>query len=951
MNSWSEPENGQSVDETGSSHERECPRCGESLYRIPRRDIDLLMSMFVSVRRYRCESVDCGWEGTIRDTKHPLKKRIHIEPSSRKDSIGESQDISSARINDIPIDLPVATDNPTTILLVENNPSEARLILETLGSAGESPFRVEWVTQLSDALERLGRGGIEIVLLGLVLPDDLGSEAFNQLSRAAPNSPILVLGSRRDEEISPQEVHHGEQALSDKDPLDKHPLLTRILQFILEIRQKNPNPALSDTETIFRAMSDSSPLGIFVSDKQGRCIYTNAAYLGLSGLTSEQTLGTNWSMSIHPEDRQKALSEWKNAMKGDEKLKSEFRFLRKDGSVVWTRLNRAPLAAIPAHDGKNVLGHVQTVEDITERKSAELLLQGLEERLFEEKERAKVTLDSIGDAVLTTGLTNNVTYMNVVAEAMTGWSREDALNRPLQEVFNIIDGTTRQAATNPAQRAIDENRTINLGTNCVLIHRDGSESAIEDSTAPIHNRDGQVSGAVIVFHDVSELRGITLKMSRLAHHDFLTGLPNRMLLTERLSQAIVRARRNQKQVALLFLDLDHFKNINDSLGHAIGDQLLRSVADRLSECVRTTDTVSRQGGDEFVILLAEIEHPQDAAQVAGRLITAFSEPHFIGIHEYHATLSIGISIYPDDDTNVDIILQNADTAMYHAKSSGRNNYQFFRADMNSRAVRRLSIESSLYRALKQGEFLLYYQPKIDLASDSMTGAEALIRWQNPDLGLVYPGDFVPIAEECGLIVPIGQWVLRQACLQTRIWLDAGLSAVPVSVNISPSEFRHKNFLDSVLKTLKETGLPPHYLELELTEGILMHDTRDSLLALKTLKTMGVKLAIDDFGTGYSSLSYLKRFPIHTLKIDQSFVRDIATDEDDATIISAVIGMGRNLKHQVIAEGVETREQLAFLRTQRCDGGQGFYFSYPLSAEDFEVLLLTGKDDLTKSGLD
>jgi diguanylate cyclase (GGDEF)-like protein len=498
---------------------------------------------------------------------------------------------------------------------------------------------------------------------------------------------------------------------------------------------------------------------------------------------------------------------------------------------------------------------------------------------------------------------------------------------------------------NPALHAIRANRNVGLVTNCVLVRRDGFESAIEDSAAPIHNRDGQTSGAVIVFHDVSEARAMALKMSHLAQHDFLTGLPNRMLLTERLSQAIGLAHRHHKQVALLFLDLDYFKNVNDSLGHAIGDQLLQSVAERLASNVRATDTVCRQGGDEFVILLAEIEQPQDAAIIAEKLLAAFVESHLVGGQELHITLSIGISVYPDDGLDLDAILQNADTAMYHAKADGRNNFQFFRSDMNTRAVRRLLIEGNMRRALKQNEFLLHYQPQIDLASGVITGSEALVRWQDPELGLIPPGQFIPVAEESGLIVPIGRWVLREACRQVRAWQDAGLRTVPVAVNISAVEFRHKDFLDGLVTILKETGLTSDYLELELTESILMHDVEASMTTLDALKAMGIKLAIDDFGTGYSSLSYLKRFPIDTLKIDQSFVRDIATDVDDATIVSAVIGMGRNLNHRVIAEGVETHEQFTFLSTRQCPEGQGFLFGKPVVADEFARLLVAGRVDL------
>jgi len=820
---------------------------------------------------------------------------------------------------------------PTTVLLIEDDPADARLIQDALAGTDNSLFRVEWVTRLSDALKRLGSEGYEVVLLDLSLPDSQGLEAFDQVFQAAPDSLILVLSGLTDEETALQAMERGAHDYFAKGHVDAH-WLPRALRYVIE--RKATRGALQSSEARFRAMSDASPLGIFVSDAAGSCVYTNAAYQTISGLSLEQALGTNWSMAIHPEDRERVLAEWRVAARDQAPFQTEFRFLQGDESIVWTRVNSAAM-----HDGKKSFGLVQTVEDISERKSAEFVLRVAEEALFMEKERAQVTLNSIGDAVLTTDLLGNVGYLNLVAEAMTGWSCEEALGRPIAEVFTILDGTTRQAAANPMLLAMAENESVELGSDCVLVRRDGFESAIEDSAAPIHNRDGRVTGAVIVFRDVSKSRAMALEMAHLAQHDFLTSLPNRLLLTERFSHAIGLAQRRRKQVGLLFLDLDNFKHINDSLGHAIGDQLLQSVANRLVTCVRTTDTVCRQGGDEFVILMVEIEQPEDAAHVAETLRAVLAVPHHIGGHELHVTVSIGISIYPGDGIDVDSVMQNADTAMYHAKASGRNNYQFFSPDMNTRAVRRQLVEGSLRRALKQGEFLLHYQPKIDLVTGAMTGAEALIRWQDPDLGLVYPGQFVPIAEENGLIVPVGRWVLREACRQVQAWLDSGLRAVPVAVNISAMEFRHNSFLEEVALILQETGLAPHYLELELTESILMHDAESSASVLEALKAMGVRLAIDDFGTGYSSLSYLKRFPIDTLKIDQSFVRDIVTDADDATIVSAIIGMGKNLKQRVIAEGVETHEQLAFLRARQCDEGQGFHFSHPLPAEDFAQLLL------------
>ena len=431
------------------------------------------------------------------------------------------------------------------------------------------------------------------------------------------------------------------------------------------------------------------------------------------------------------------------------------------------------------------------------------------------------------------------------------------------------------------------------------------------------------------------------RLDHLAHHDTLTDLPNRILLQDRLSQAIELARRQGRQLAVMFLDLDQFKHINDSLGHAVGDQLLRSVTQRLVGCVRHSDTISRQGGDEFVLLLPYIEHAEDAALSAQKMLTALALPHHIDRHDLHISVSIGISIYPDDGQDAETLIKSADTAMYYAKDNGRNNYKFFEQKMNARAVQRQSIEAGLRRALERQEFVLYYQPKVDLDSGIIVGVEALIRWQHPERGLLLPNQFVPIAEECGLILPMGRWVLREACLQARAWLQAGLPPITVAVNTSALEFRAKDFLHNLRTTLEDTHLDPRYLELELTESVLMRDAESTDSVLHALADLGVKLAIDDFGTGYSSLSYLRQFPIDSLKIDQSFVNQMTSNPDDAAIVSTVISMGKSLKQRVIAEGVETSEQYAFLLAQDCDEGQGFYFCHPMVAAALTTLLQTG----------
>jgi diguanylate cyclase (GGDEF)-like protein/PAS domain S-box-containing protein len=560
------------------------------------------------------------------------------------------------------------------------------------------------------------------------------------------------------------------------------------------------------------------------------------------------------------------------------------------------------------------------------------------EALFMEKERAQVTLNSIGDAVISTDVAGNVTYLNQVAEAMTGWTSAEALGRAFGEVFRIIDGTNPEHAVNPMVVAMRKNKTVGLAAGCLLVRRDGFKSAIEDSAAPIHDRKGHVTGAVIVFRDVTQARAMSQRMSYLAHHDYLTGLPNRLLLNDRLSQAMVAARRRRQQLAVLFVDVDRFKHINDSLGHAIGDQLLLSVAGRLADSVRGSDTVSRQGGDEFVILLPTIAQAEDAALSANKILTALSMPHRVQDHDLQITGSIGIGVYPDDGADADTLVKNADIAMLIAKDSGRNNYRFFRPDMNEHALERQSLESGLRHALDRGEFLLHYQPKMDLETESITGAEALIRWRPPGRGIVLPEKFIPIAEQCGYIVPIGRWVLREACRQTQSWLDAKLTPIPVAVNISAVELRSKDFVQGVRAVLHETGLDARYLEFELTETALMQDPASTIAVLHALKDIGVRLTLDDFGTGYSSLSYLKRFPIDALKIDKSFIRGLCTDVGDANIVSAVINMGKSFGLRVIAEGVETREQFLRLQAQQCAEGQGYYFREPVAAHEFAKLL-------------
>jgi diguanylate cyclase (GGDEF)-like protein len=419
------------------------------------------------------------------------------------------------------------------------------------------------------------------------------------------------------------------------------------------------------------------------------------------------------------------------------------------------------------------------------------------------------------------------------------------------------------------------------------------------------------------------------RIQRMSRYDSLTNVANRSFLYDRLEVALARARRLNRIVAVLLLDLDHFKNINDTLGHTFGDRILKRVAERLTGSLRASDIVARMGGDEFAVLLPEIEQVGDVAQVADKIMAALRAPVMLDEQELFVSTSIGSSIYPDDGEDAETLLKNADSAVQRAKQIGRNNLQFYSPLMNAKASKRLQLGNALRRALEREEFLLHYQPQVDLEGGRIVGVEALVRWRHPGLGLVSPMEFIPLAEETGLILPIGEWVLREACRQTREWHDAGIPPFRVSVNLSNRQFNQKGLVDSITEALRETRLEPQHLALELTESGFMHNEEEAIATLHTLKEMGIRVSIDDFGTGYSSLRYLKRFPIDELKIDRSFVRDITTDHDDAAIVGAIIAMGNSLRLTVVAEGVETREQLDFLRAQGCSVIQGFYLSRPL----------------------
>lgn len=539
------------------------------------------------------------------------------------------------------------------------------------------------------------------------------------------------------------------------------------------------------------------------------------------------------------------------------------------------------------------------------------------------------------EAIAITDAKNNIISVNRAFSEVTGFTPEEAIGKnPRMMSSGMHDAAFYQRMwKNINEEGSWKGEIFNRRKTGEIYPEWLSISTIRDATGKIVNH-------VSLFTDITSRKESEKHIQFLAHYDPLTKLPNRRLLGDRLTQVLANANRHSHKACLLFIDLDRFKNVNDSMGHLAGDALLQTAASRLEKCVRQSDTVARLGGDEFVIILGEINEPEDAAHVSQKILIAMSDPFELNEHKFSISSSIGISIYPDDGTDSDALLKNADTAMYHAKASGRNNFQFFTPGMNAKAFELLLMESELREAISKKEFLLYYQPKISVATGKVMGVEALIRWKHPERGLVPPVQFIPVAEECGLISQIGEWALKEACIQNRKWQELGLLSVPVAVNISALQFHAGNLNTLVMQALQEAGLSPRYLELEITEGIVMKEAEATIVTLKSLKDMGVLLSIDDFGTGYSSLSYLNRFPVDSLKIDKSFISDITENTGSAAITRTIITMGESFGLTVIAEGVETGEQYAFLKRNGCDEIQGYYFSKPLPAEEFVQYVVT-----------
>jgi diguanylate cyclase (GGDEF)-like protein/PAS domain S-box-containing protein len=783
--------------------------------------------------------------------------------------------------------------------------------------------------------------------------ESVGQEASPALSAGKPFEAEIRM-RRKDGSLF--WCHFSAKAV---DPRTNHAGTLWIMEDVTEDRMMRD--ALEQSTAELGAIFDAALIGITVL-RDRRIMRCNPRFEELFGYDPAEMIGKSIAITFETEDEFRAMAKVYQELRDGRSHRREQLLKRKDGGVFWARISgRAFEREHPE------AGSVWLVEDISDEREAE-------EKIRHALAEQEMIFDNAAVGILYVR-NRRVQRCNHRLEEIFGWRSGELVGCSTRVFFRnendyltlgsqAYDAILRGLVFIGEQRVMKKDRTEfwvritgrRVGGDShnfdviwifedvterreaqeeLLRTRDELEVRVVERTAELESANAQLQG------EIYERMQAEQRIWHIAHHDALTGLPNRALLLDRLGQALMQAARYETRLGVLFLDLDRFKSINDTLGHHIGDELLKHVAERLRGVVRAIDTVSRLGGDEFVIVLQEISGADDAVLVAEKILNALAPAVRIEGHELRATPSIGVSIYPEDGDDIYVLMKNADTAMYHAKEQGRNNFQFFAPRMNTEAERFFKIEHRLRAALEADQLCLHYQPLIDLHGKQVCGMEALLRWQDPEQGMIAPGEFIPIAEETGLIVPIGAWVLGEALRQNRRWQEAGYPAMPVSVNLSPRQFRQTDLVDTVRSVLAATGQPAELLELEITETTLMHDMDETLAKLEALSAMGVRLAIDDFGTGYSSLAYLKRFPVDKLKIDQSFVRDLTDDKEDAAIVAAIIGLARTLGIDALAEGVETDAQLAMLAGLGCSKFQGYYFSRPLAPGRTDELFRPG----------
>jgi diguanylate cyclase (GGDEF)-like protein/PAS domain S-box-containing protein len=679
--------------------------------------------------------------------------------------------------------------------------------------------------------------------------------------------------------------------------------------------------ALQRSEATLRAIGDIAPIGIFVNDVSGRPRYVSPAVSDLLD-RSEKQAAECWQEAFHPDDRERLRAEWAECLRTGHLSRSRLRFVKRSGEVVFFDIVAAPVFDRHGH----VSGVAGTIENIMPpERTAEA-----EHALRRSEQRYRQIIDTAREGVWLRDAEARTVFVNRRMCEMLGYTADEMLGRP---VYDFMDADARaEAERRFALRKKGECQQHDVRYK----HKDGSDVWAIVSASPVYDDDGVFIGGLGMITDITERKRHEETIQWQAYHDPLTGLPNRSLLEELLQQFLVLSGRQDFHVAVMYIDLDRFKQVNDTLGHDFGDRLLQVVAGRIAGCLRTEDTIARMGGDEFAALLPGIGHPEAVATVAQKLLEVLARPIVLAGQEVFIAGSIGVSLHPSDGNDVQSLLKHADVAMYQAKEQGGNGYCLFSQSMSTDGLEHLTLESSLRRALSRDEFHLLYQPQVSLETGEVRAVETLCRWQHPELGLVQPAQFIPLAEAAGLIVPIGEWVLRAACRQAAAWRDAG-HPMRVCVNISARQFVHPGTPDLVRSVLAETGLDAQWLELELTESALMKSARSAVDVLGELRSLGVRLSLDDFGTGYSSLSYLREFRFDVLKIDRSFIANIVGDKVNQALVRAILELSHALKLEVVAEGVECDDQRRVLQALGCPIIQGYLFSPPVLPENVPLL--------------
>lgn len=807
------------------------------------------------------------------------------------------------------------------ILVVDDQPSNIRLLNQAVASLGDIYF----ATNGEEAIEMARRCLPDVILLDVEMPGMDGYDVCKVIKSdpQLKHIPIIFVTAHSETDNEVKALEYGGIDFLHK-PIN--PAITRArVKTHLALRRESMQLALARSTLhdivhhlpAFVAYWDTELNNVFCNDTEGQWFNCSAASMHrrpLNDITGTCQITTPQN-SDNTTNTLVSVSDIERVTAGETLCKE---LLLKTANNT-TRSVYASL--VPTMIDGQFNGLVTLLNDVSELKAAQ-------HELHNEKERLRITLNSIGDAVIATDTNGIITFMNPIAESLTGWYSSEAQGRKIESVMTLRDSSGHYELTNPVYIALKEQRVVGMALNTSLRRRDGRDFEVEDSAAPIRDQDGRVQGAIIVFHDVSETRAMALKMSHLANHDALTNLPNRMLLQDRAERALQMAKSKREKAAMMVLDIDHFKTINDSVGHSIGDSLIQQLATRLKRIARMNDTVSRQGGDEFIILLPDVITVDELAFYAEKIMVAMEEPFWIEQNRYDLSMSIGISIYPDDCKDVESLYRHADSAMYKAKQEGRNRWHFFSKEIETMMFARHRLEQHMRQALESGLYEVFYQAKVDAQTQTVVGVEALLRLHGADGALISPADFIPLAEETGLIIPIGRWVLQQACKDANAWHKAGYD-IKVCVNISAVQFKEQQFHDDIKNILEETQTNARLIELEVTEGVLAKNVDSARLTLLALKDLGLQISIDDFGTGYSSLSYLKRLPIDVLKIDQSFTRDMLVDASDASIVEAIINLAKSLNLGLVAEGVEQSAQADALLSKGCRVMQGYFYCRPM----------------------